>query len=290
MASWVVVPCLDALRDEFNKLNPNRDKASDGSIGDSNHTSSSDHTPDEDSRVLRDHDADSKNEVHARDIDKTGPWPGGETFHQIVMRILDGERKKWRDPNDKCRLSYVIWAGKIYDKDNDFQPETYGGLNGHYEHGHFSARYETSCENDTRPWGVVREVIVATQFNQEDKDVIKAQAKDGVDDLTTLVAFTTGGGVGSNVGNSVWGHGYPKEDGAPRTPAWTNLRDMQADVTQIKADAAAAKDNAAAANLAAVDAARAVSFLEDDFPGIDPESDPIVKRIRYVMDNPSTPA
>ena len=221
MASyWVVVPCLDALRDEFNKLNPYRDKKSDGSIGDSNHTSTSDHTPDEDSRVLRDHDRDAKNEVHARDIDKTGPWPNGESFHDIVMRVIAGERKKWRDPNDKCRLNYVIWAGKIYDKDNDFQGEPYTGKNGHYEHGHFSARYETECENDTRPWGVVREVNVASQFNADDKAVIKSAAKDGVDDLNALNDFATGGGQGSNVGNGVWGHGFPLRDGEDRVQAY----------------------------------------------------------------------
>ena len=48
MASWILVPCLVALRNEFNQLAPNRDKASDGSIGDTSHAaSSSDHNPDE---------------------------------------------------------------------------------------------------------------------------------------------------------------------------------------------------------------------------------------------------
>jgi hypothetical protein len=62
MSAWVVVPNLLKLRDEFNLVSPKRDKGSDGTIGDSNHNSSSDHTPDEDSRVLKDHDADNKNE------------------------------------------------------------------------------------------------------------------------------------------------------------------------------------------------------------------------------------
>lgn len=158
MSTWEQIACLIALRSEFNAVAPNRDKGADGSIGDSSHTSSSDHTPDEDSDVLRNRDADSKNEVHALDIDSSGPWPGTgtqkERFHRLIMRIIDGERAKWRSATDKCRLNYVIWDRKIYDKDNDFQPVAYGGPDPHTNHAHFSGRYETSCENDTRPWGV----------------------------------------------------------------------------------------------------------------------------------------
>lgn len=156
--SWVLVPSLVTLRTEFNTLAPRRDKGADGAIGDSAHTSSSDHTPDEISSVLRDHDGDSKNEVHALDIDSTGPWPGTgtqkERFHRIVMRVIAGERAKWKDASDRCRLNYVIWDRKIYDKDNDFAPRDYTGSDPHTNHAHFSNRYETGSENDTRPWGV----------------------------------------------------------------------------------------------------------------------------------------
>jgi len=157
MASWTLVPCLVALRDEFNTIAPKRDKGADGSIGDSSHTSSSDHTPDEDSNVLRDHDADSKNEVHALDIDSTGPWPDGHSFKSMVLEVIEREKAKWDDPDDVCRLNYVIFDRKIYDKDNDFEPKTYTGSDPHTNHAHFSARYETQAENDTRPWGVVEE-------------------------------------------------------------------------------------------------------------------------------------
>lgn len=153
MSAWILVPCLVALRDEFNRLSPNRDKGADGSIGDSSHTSSSDHTPDEDSDVLRDHDADTKNEVHALDIDSTGPWPGA-TFDAIVKGVIARERKRWLDPNDKCRLHYVIWNRRIYSQSNDFNGEPYTLSDPHTNHAHFSSRYETSCESDTRPWGV----------------------------------------------------------------------------------------------------------------------------------------
>lgn len=158
MSAWILTPALVALRAEFNLLAPNRDRGADGSIGDTAHTSSSDHTPDEDSRVLRDHDADGKNEVHALDVDSSGPWPGTgsqhDRFHAIVMRIIAGEREKWRSETDMCRLNYVIWDRHIYDKDNDFRPVKYTRPDPHTNHAHFSGRYEARAESDTRLWGV----------------------------------------------------------------------------------------------------------------------------------------
>lgn len=152
--AWTLIASLVELRNEFNRLAPGRDKGADGSIGDSAHTSRSDHTPDEDSSYLRDHDADSKNEVHALDIDSSGPWPPGRTFEQIVMRIIAGERAKWLSKTDRCRLKYVIFNRKIYSQATDFEPVRYTGSDPHTNHAHFSGRYETACENDTRPWGV----------------------------------------------------------------------------------------------------------------------------------------
>lgn len=189
MAAWTLIDSLAKLRAEFNTLAPNRDKGADGAIGDSSHTSSSDHTPDEDSRVLRDHDGDDKNEVHALDVDSDGPWPGAGTqkqrFHAINMRIIAGEKAKWQSATDKCRLNYMIWDRKIYDKDNDFEPRNYTGSDPHTNHAHFSGRYETACENDTRPWGVL-----PTQewSDMATKDEIKAAlrevlaATDGIDE------------------------------------------------------------------------------------------------------------
>lgn len=157
MGNWVVIPSLLSLRGEFDTLAPKRDRGADGTIGDQNHTSSSDHTPDEDSDKLRAKDSDKVNEVHALDIDSTGPWPAGRTFKQIVLDVVAGEKKKWLSATDKCRLNYIIFDRQIYDKDNDWNPEPYTGSDPHTNHAHFSARYETSCENDTRPWGVVKE-------------------------------------------------------------------------------------------------------------------------------------
>jgi hypothetical protein len=162
MSAWVVIPSLLKLRDEFNLVSPKRDKGSDGTIGDSSHTSSSDHTPDESSSKLQNKDADHTNEVHALDIDSTGPWPDGKRgdtkgswFDQKIHMIIATEKKRWQDPKDMCRLNYIIWCGIIYDKDNDWVGVPYhGSADPHTGHAHFSARYETRAESDIRSWGV----------------------------------------------------------------------------------------------------------------------------------------
>ena len=169
MSSWVTVPCLLTLRDEFNRVSPHRDKGADGTIGDSAHTSSSDHTPDEDSDALRGRDSDHVNEVHALDIDSSGPWPGGGAwFDRKIKQLVAEERRRWLDPDDMCRLDYIIHDRVIYSRSRNFAPKAYAGSDPHTNHAHFSARYETRAENDTRPWGVYEQ-------KQQEDDMSSAQ-------------------------------------------------------------------------------------------------------------------
>jgi glycosidase len=137
----VLVPCLVTLRAEFNALNPERDKGADGWIGDAAHQSRpSDHNP------------DSAGRVHAVDIDSTGPWPD-HSFHTYVTNIIADERDKWLDPNDICRLEYVIWDHEIYSRTNDFEPRDYTrSSDPHTNHAHFSARKLDHARADTRPF------------------------------------------------------------------------------------------------------------------------------------------
>lgn len=154
MSAWVVVACLLTLRDEFNAIAPGRDKGADGTIGDGAHNSTSDHYPDEDSDYLRDHDADSKNEVHALDIDSTGPWPAGRSFDSLIKAIVAREKAEYEHPTTRARLKYVIWDRRIASRSNGWAWVAYNGSDPHTNHAHFSARYETDTEADTRPWGV----------------------------------------------------------------------------------------------------------------------------------------
>ena len=155
MSAWTVVPCLIALRTEFNRVSPERDRGADGTVGDTSHTSASDHTPDEDSAILRDHDPDSKNEVHALDIDSSGPWPGGLAwFDQKIRAIVEQERLDYESPTTIGRLQYVIWNGRIASRSWGWTWQAYSGQDQHTNHAHFSARYLAEAEASERPWGV----------------------------------------------------------------------------------------------------------------------------------------
>jgi hypothetical protein len=210
MAAWEQIPCLIALRNEFNAVNPARDKGADGSIGDSSHTSSSDHTPDEDSDVLRGRDADTDNETHALDIDSTGPWPGdngragnraGGWFDLTIRAIAAREREEYLSADVYGRLEYIIWRGQIITRSSGwFGWRTYTGPSAHYDHAHFSARYLTRTEADTRPWGVEEDVAI------DRTDVVKVWTEDNI------VAAPSN--APSAAENTHWGPGYFLTDGA----------------------------------------------------------------------------
>ncbi|GAA3348435.1 hypothetical protein GCM10020358_66940 [Amorphoplanes nipponensis] len=149
MASWSLVPCLVTLRSEFNQVAPGRDKSSDGSIGDTAHAqSSSDHNPDETGSTPYE-DADSINEVHAIDVDRdlrTPGWTMPKAVEIIVVRHRQG-----RDD----RLQNVIYNRRIWSRSWGWTARAYTGSNAHTQHAHFSARYTTAQERDTRPWGLL---------------------------------------------------------------------------------------------------------------------------------------
>lgn len=87
MTPPILVPCLVALRAEFDRANPARDKTTDGWRGDRVHAlTSSDHNPDETGRTPYE-DADFVDEVHAIDVDATGPWPHPGWFDETVEAI-----------------------------------------------------------------------------------------------------------------------------------------------------------------------------------------------------------
>lgn len=150
MASWELVPCLVKLRDEINRIAPNRSKTSDGTIGDEAHQErTSDHNDDEVGKVPV-KDADSKHEVHALDVDKDLNQPG-LTMHDIVNHTLARCRRDNSDPENEARLTYIIWDGFIYQAPS-WKKVKYTGDNQHKEHAHFSAEYVTALEADTSSW------------------------------------------------------------------------------------------------------------------------------------------
>jgi hypothetical protein len=146
MADWILIPCLAALRDEFNRLAPGRDHASDGSIGDVAHQREvSDHNPDETGAVPI-HDADHVNEVHAIDVDIDFDLPGLDA--EMVVQFLLG---RCRSGAEK-RLRYMIYNRRIWDYRSGWAEKPYTGPSAHTEHIHFSASYVSELEASVASW------------------------------------------------------------------------------------------------------------------------------------------
>ena len=142
--TWVVVPNLQELLEQMNTRFPKRDKASDGSIGDTRHqagTSShnADLTGDPEYR-----DGDNKDEVRARDFDADLKDAGGVTMEHVVQLIVKLARLG-RLPH----LRYVIFNGRIWHKRDNFTTRTYTGVNKHEHHMHVNSDFTQAADSAT---------------------------------------------------------------------------------------------------------------------------------------------
>lgn len=125
--SYYLAPSLVALRDEINARWPNRDKASDGWIGDTSHSArKSDHNPDWSAGGV----------VRAIDIDKDG------IDTQAVLDATIGDHRVW----------YVIFNRRIYSRTYGWAARTYTGSNPHDKHIHVSIAHTRAAETDRSPW------------------------------------------------------------------------------------------------------------------------------------------
>lgn len=224
-----MVPCLLKLRSEFNAIAPHRDTGADGTIGDSNHNSSSDHTPDEDSDVLRDHDADSKNEVHALDIDVDLKTPG-VSLEECVQHLLRQARA-----GDK-RLKYIIFDRRIWSVSTGWAQRTYTGSNPHEDHAHFSASYTTSQEARTDSWHL--EDLVA--LTDSELDQIEARSKKAASEAIEAAfraQLSTGGGTRDGALTTTLARtGYLSNVFAPAVLGYLSETDGQIDLSDEDLD------------------------------------------------------
>jgi hypothetical protein len=108
------------LREQIDDAFPDRDRKSDGWIGDAAHSNrKSDHNPDSINGIVRAIDVD-------KDLDSRAST-GAYLADQIRLCA-----KK-----DK-RISYIIYAGKIASAKSFWRWRTYSGVNSHHAHIHIS--------------------------------------------------------------------------------------------------------------------------------------------------------
>lgn len=124
------------------------------------------YNPDE-SGAVPIHDSDSTDEVHAIDVDDTLRCDGEPSMEDCVQLILS----RCKSGKEK-RLRYIIYEQRIWESDNGWRQEYYGGSNPHDAHAHFSGSYESKHESDTGPWGLVEEYAMA--LTDGDKDWIRS--------------------------------------------------------------------------------------------------------------------
>jgi hypothetical protein len=132
--------CLDVLVDQVNARAPNRDKSSDGWIGDESHqATSSDHNPD-----LYDEATDTW-VVTAQDItnDPQNGMPSDGLAQALVASRDD-------------RIEYIISNGKICSGTDQDNPawvwRDYSGDNPHSGHVHISVKETPEYYDDETPW------------------------------------------------------------------------------------------------------------------------------------------
>jgi hypothetical protein len=111
------------LREQFDDSFPDRDRRSDGWIGDLRHSARpSDHNPDRETGIVRAIDVD-------RDVHKSGkPDLMPDIADQIRLAAKAGEK----------RIAYIIFAGRIASSRLGWRWRPYKGSNPHNHHLHVS--------------------------------------------------------------------------------------------------------------------------------------------------------
>ena len=133
MASWRPAKCLIKLRDQIDALAPERDKSSDGLLGDAAHAArASDHNP------------NAAGVVTAIDISHD-PAHGVDTYALAeLLRTRRDHRAKYIISNRRiCSATVSPW---------EWRP--YNGTNPHTHHVHISAVADPALYDDASPWDI----------------------------------------------------------------------------------------------------------------------------------------
>lgn len=199
MASWTLTRGLQNLRAQVDAAFPDRDKTSDGTIGDAAHQAeTSGHNPDDTagSRPEWNGDPDSTPEVRAWDMDsdlRAAP----ATAQQVVdhIRALPGVGSV---------LRYMIYNRHIYRASNGWAPEAYTGASAHTEHIHFSGQFTQAADNNTTFDYRLEEIPVA--LTASDKAWISQEITAAVNALVTATPLNGADGKPDGTSSTPVGH------------------------------------------------------------------------------------
>ena len=142
--NWITVPNLLECREQMNARFPNRDKSSDGTIGDAAHQqSASSHNPDI-SGTPEFRDSDSLNEVRALDLDKDlrdATLVSMEDLVQLWVKLARTGQLWW--------VRYLIYNKRIWHKRDGYLTRIYTGDNPHTDHVHVNSDFTQTADTVT---------------------------------------------------------------------------------------------------------------------------------------------
>ncbi len=142
--AWTLTAGLTNLRNQVNQAFPQRDRSSDGTIGDTAHqANSSGHNPDDTVGSRPEWNGDPDNTAEVRAWDCTSRFNDPDVTAQEVVDHIR------RLPGVSSVLRYIIYNRKIYSASNGFEAQNYSGSNPHGEHIHFSGAFSQAADNNT---------------------------------------------------------------------------------------------------------------------------------------------
>lgn len=135
MAAWRLNPSLTRFRSVVDARYPDRDKTTDGTIGDPAHASrDSDHNPDPDGTV----------DAWDMDVDVNGPGKPYEADVEHLKRVFEAHpASRYWIHNDKIAHRSTNWVPRPYDPGNP-------NRNKHTKHVHWNTNQAT--ETSSAPW------------------------------------------------------------------------------------------------------------------------------------------
>ena len=156
--TWRLAKSIVVLRDEVNAMFPNRDKSSDGTIGDANHLAEgwtlSDHNP----WVL---DSKGVGVVRAVDIDSGPGLNPSDTLDVVGDTVADRVRLAGATGHPALQSGgYVISEGRIASARSNppWSWRAYGGSDPHESHVHISVGTYPAAYDSVRAWNLKTQV------------------------------------------------------------------------------------------------------------------------------------